>query len=140
MTKEQYFKMLETIFQEGLNLMKLKNADYAGKEDPFKNFRLCEQLGVPLEQGVLVRMSDKLARAGNLLKNEASVSSESIHDTLIDLMNYSAILMVWMDNKEFQDIPPLKTPFIAGYSQGGGGSGGGVMNILIPRNKKSKKS
>jgi len=100
MTKEQYFKMLETIFQEGLNLMKLKNADYAGKEDPFKNFRLCEQLGVPLEQGVLVRMSDKLARAGNLLKNEASVSSESIHDTLIDLMNYSAILMVWMNKQK----------------------------------------
>lgn len=108
MDKTQYFEALEKTFRNGLNLMKLKNADYAGQRDPFKNFRLCEQLGVSLEQGILVRMSDKLARVANLLKNEASVSDESVRDTLIDLMNYSAILLVW---KESQDMPPLKTPF-----------------------------
>lgn len=129
MTKQEYFDHLSKVFQTGLNLMKLKNADYAGDEDPFKNFHLCEQLGIPLEQGIMVRMSDKLARASNLLKNEAKVSTESIQDTLVDLMNYSAILMVWLEDKSLykEKIQKLKShlrPTMLSSHDSKGGAGG----------------
>jgi len=104
MNKERYFKQLETNFNQALDLMKRKNQDYAGAVDPFKNFRLCESLGITLEEGLLVRMSDKLARIGNLLKNEAKVSDESICDTVGDLMNYSAILLVWLQERSNRDL------------------------------------
>lgn len=118
MNKEQYFQKLRDKFEHGLELMKRKNHDYAGEEDPFKNFRAAEMLGMSVEQGILVRMSDKLSRAANLLKMKDSehadakgslVTEESIEDTLVDLMNYSNILMVYlMTKKEILD-PTVKT-------------------------------
>lgn len=87
---------LEKTFQECLDISKKKNADYASSTDPFKNFRACEILGVPLTKGIIVRMSDKMTRIANLLERKAEVSDESIEDTLHDLINYAAILNVYI--------------------------------------------
>lgn len=129
----EFFNKLRINFEQGLELMKRKNHDYAGEVDPFKNFRAAEALGVSVEQGILVRMSDKMARAANLLKikqeqdldgyrdidgKPLGVTEESVKDTLIDLMNYSNILMVyleyqrkgWMADK-INDDGSSKVPF-----------------------------
>jgi len=104
MNQEQYFQKLRDKFEHALELMKRKNHDYAGEDDPFKNFRAAEMLGLTVEEGILVRMSDKLARVSNLIRThendnrkgqDISVSEESIEDTLIDLMNYANILAVY---------------------------------------------
>ncbi len=40
----------------------------------------------------MTRISDKVSRAANLIWNSQLVKDESIEDTLIDLLNYAAIL------------------------------------------------
>ncbi|AIY89919.1 nucleotide modification associated domain-containing protein [Geoglobus acetivorans] len=88
---------LGQIFTECLEIARKKNRDYAGNRSPFHNFELCERLGIcSLEEGILVRMTDKMSRIANLLKKEADVRDESIEDTLKDLINYSAILIAYL--------------------------------------------
>jgi len=45
-------------------------------------------------------MVDKISRAGNLIKKQAEVKDESIHDTLRDLANYALILDQYIISKE----------------------------------------
>lgn len=92
-----------------------KNADYAGgATDPFKNFRLVGVLGVcSTEQGIVVRMADKLARISTLLDKEPSVVGESIMDTLLDLANYALILRAWLKEsrpKKGVDVTGIVNP------------------------------
>ena len=75
-----------------IEITRAKNHDYAGDEDPLRNFRMCEQFGVSMEKGILIRLTDKLSRIARLLDNPAYVKDESIEDTLIDTVNYSMIL------------------------------------------------
>ena len=81
---------------KAFNLLQSKNADYASDNDPFKNFRLVEILGVDLKTGIFVRLCDKLSRVHNLLNNEAQVKDESIQDTCLDAINYCAILLTYI--------------------------------------------
>lgn len=46
-------------------------------------------------QGLLVRMHDKVARLENLLNNDGSPENESIHDTVLDIIGYAAIGIMW---------------------------------------------
>ncbi len=93
MNQEQFLKLISEIYDEGLATIKLKNADYATDDDPFKNFRSAETIGVDVEKAILVRVLDKLSRIGNLLNKEPSVVEESVEDTLLDAINYLAILL-----------------------------------------------
>jgi len=90
---------IDSIFKSCIQILEAKNSDYAGDRSPFFNFEMCEKLGVcRTEQGIIVRMTDKLARAINLLGDdrEAAVRNETIEDTLKDLINYTAILLVYL--------------------------------------------
>lgn len=78
----------------------MKNSDYSAPEDPFLNFRAGESYGITAEMGIIVRMSDKLMRASNLLTREAKVVDESILDTLSDLANYAMILRMLIESKK----------------------------------------
>ena len=91
-------------FKETLDKMNeihiAKNHDYAmaNDGDPFKNFRLCEQLGIcSVEKGILVRMCDKISRISNLLEKEGKVKDEKLEDTLLDMANYAVILKCWIE-------------------------------------------
>lgn len=44
-----------------------------------------------MSKGIMVRLCDKVVRIGNLL-DKKEVSSESIFDSIEDLINYAAIL------------------------------------------------
>lgn len=92
MTKELFLKGLEETFSTCLAIAKAKNEDYANDDDPFKNFKLSTQIGVLPERAILVRISDKLSRISNLLDREASVKEERLEDTIMDMINYLAIL------------------------------------------------
>ena len=97
MTQEQFFKDLENTFSECLQTARRKNADYSKEGDPFANFKNVEVLGIcSVETGILTRMTDKIARISNLTKQEAQVKDESIKDTLMDLINYAAILKAYL--------------------------------------------
>jgi hypothetical protein len=86
---------------EMFDILKRKNSDYAGESDSYRNFKFCETLGIcSVEEGIMVRISDKMTRICNLLKQDAKVKDETIKDTLLDMANYSMILASYIEDKK----------------------------------------
>lgn len=100
MTQKQFLKALEEGYKKNVEISRRKNTDYAGNGDAFKNFRASEAFGVSVPMAIMVRMSDKMARVGNLLKQKGEVKDERIEDTLSDLANYAMILKVFLENEK----------------------------------------
>jgi hypothetical protein len=96
MTRQEFLGFLEENSRRGLELIKLKNQDYAGDTDPFRNFRFSELIGLPVDQAIMMRMTDKMARISNLLRRDAACVDEKVTDTLLDLQNYANILLVFL--------------------------------------------
>ena len=71
------------------NLLIKKHHDYGPKNIAFSP-------GGPLN-GLRVRIWDKVARINNLLDSGVKPSNESLRDSFIDLLNYSAIAMMVLD-------------------------------------------
>jgi hypothetical protein len=86
----------ETILQRMAAVHKAKNADYGS------SYNLApELLGIPAHIGLLVRMSDKLARACRLSQGQAAqVEDEALTDTLLDLANYAVLAILTLQEKE----------------------------------------
>lgn len=101
MKQEEFLDKLKTNQDSDYAILFKKNSDYATTKDPFSNFVLVKELGIcSVEQGILVRMCDKMSRISNLIHREALVKDERIQDTLSDLRNYANILQVYIDNKK----------------------------------------
>ena len=78
------------------NLLLRKHKDYGPKN-------IAHSPGGPLN-GLRVRMWDKVARINNLLDSKVSPSNESLRDSFIDLLNYSAIAIMVLD-KKWPELP-----------------------------------
>jgi hypothetical protein len=78
------------------NLLIRKHHDYGPKN-------IAHSPGGPLN-GLRVRMWDKVARINNLLDSKVSPSNESLRDSFIDLLNYSAIAIMVLD-KKWPELP-----------------------------------
>lgn len=93
---EDYIKYIKDFHDRASSIVEAKCKDYAGTEEPLRNFEDAANIaGVTPEQGLLVRMADKIARVRNLTKNNSlsgAVEDEKLEDTLMDLSNYAAIL------------------------------------------------
>lgn len=105
MNREEYLAFHEAACQDLIEITKRKNNDYCGKEgaqDPFANFRKCEQMGIcSVEVGFLTRMTDKFARITSLVSGvDQKVKDEAIEDTLKDLANYSILLAGYLKSKQ----------------------------------------
>lgn len=101
MNKQEFLQKIEENTIKDLEVLKAKNADYSGEEDPFLNFKGVEQWGIcSAEEGIMVRLSDKMQRINNLLKREAMVTDEKMEDTLSDARNYLNILQVLLYSKK----------------------------------------
>lgn len=96
MNRERFHEHVGDTFNQCLEISKAKNADYAASEDPFANFRQVENLGLcSVQQGIMVRLSDKITRICNLLDRPAAVADEAVEDTIRDAINYLAILAAY---------------------------------------------
>lgn len=95
MTREEYLAEFKNTTDRMLAITTKKNNDYGGSTDPFKNFRDFEELGF------LVRMSDKFARLKTAIVEKRKFEvDESIEDTILDLANYSILLLCYMKAKK----------------------------------------
>ena len=56
------------------------------------------------EKGLILRLHDKIARLENLLEKQYDASNESIEDTYLDIIGYSVIGMMWMNNDFFKPL------------------------------------
>lgn len=101
MNHDELLAHSKAVFDECITTMEKKNKDYAHDGDAFANFRFAEMVNVPVGKAILVRMSDKLARISNCInKGEVAVKTESVRDTLMDLINYTAILAAYLSTNE----------------------------------------
>lgn len=80
---ETYSQALEVLFR--------KHNDYGPKN-------ISQSPGGPLN-GLRVRMWDKMARINNLIDSGVEPENESLRDSFLDLMNYSAIAMLVLDGE-----------------------------------------
>ena len=100
MTPDQMLDDMRLRFLRCIATAQRKNRDYAGDTDPFANFRLAGTIGVDPRRGILVRITDKLARISQLLDRPPAVADESIQDTIDDAINYLAILGAFVESEE----------------------------------------
>lgn len=99
--KNPLHQHMAATFEECLAISKAKNAGYACDADPLANFKTATSLGVSVSTGIAVRMADKWSRLCRLMKTGKNpLPSESITDTLQDLINYAAILLYALDQEE----------------------------------------
>lgn len=93
---DEFIQDVWRILDTAGNLLISKHHDYGPK-----NIALSP--GGPLN-GLRVRMWDKVARINNLVDSEVSPSNESLRDSFLDLLNYSAIAMMVLD-KTWPELP-----------------------------------
>jgi len=100
---DKYFQFAEQTMAKMLEISKQKNKDYTGgNSDPFANFTKVESMGIcSTEQGFLTRMTDKLCRITSFVQQGSlEVKDESVEDTLIDLANYSILMLGYLNSKK----------------------------------------
>ena len=110
MTEQEKFVVAAAgVFKECLELLNQRSKKYTGAGDPFRNFDDAADLaGVGTEQGILVRLGDKIGRIKNgfQARREAQgdlfqeFKDESLRDSIADAIDYLAILRIWLDSGE----------------------------------------
>lgn len=82
-----------------------KNHDYAGDENPLRNFYKCMAMGLTPFQGIMVRLSDKWSRLESFMKQGIlEVIEESVEDTLLDNAVYSLLAIILL-REEHESAP-----------------------------------
>ncbi len=72
-----------------------KNSDYNPTEDPLANFKMCAAFGIEPWKGILVRITDKIARLQSFArKGKYQVQDEKVEDTLKDLATYAILCLI----------------------------------------------
>lgn len=89
MTPEDKIEKMRMIFNRALMLASAKGHDYSGSTDGMGNFRTFGW------KGIVVRLDDKMQRLIQFCKQgELKVKTESVEDTLTDLINYAALTLI----------------------------------------------
>lgn len=116
MTRSELLAFFNEKTSAARDLMSRKNQDYAEVDEVFGNLNVCELLNiVPAEQGILIRMTDKLRRLISLTKRDAAVKDESFEDTCLDLINYTILLMARRSQRGFavrEAAQPTQRPIV----------------------------
>jgi len=99
------------LLQEMADLHSRKNHDYSGNENPLKNLRECEEIGVPAWKGILVRLIDKWGRLKTYARTGTfEVKDESVKDTLMDNAVYSLLCIIILEETKKKEQPIPSTP------------------------------
>ncbi len=86
---------VDKVYFDAMSVLLKKHNDYGPKN-------IAQSPGGPLN-GLRVRMWDKLARINNLIESGVTPENESLRDSFLDLMNYSAIAMLVLDGNWPED-------------------------------------
>jgi hypothetical protein len=82
-------KMAKPYYDSALAVLKSKQSDYGPK-----NIALAPGGAI---NGLRVRMHDKMSRINHLVDSGAVPENESLRDSFLDMMNYSAIALMVLD-------------------------------------------
>lgn len=100
MNTKEFTSDIAITFTKCQDIIAKKNHDYSGTVDPFGSFRNAAIAGVSVKQSLVLAVVQKISRLGNLLQRPAKVVTESMEDTIIDAINYLAILLAYIHSKE----------------------------------------
>lgn len=110
MNAQEYFEFHKEMCDKARSISQAKNNDYSAPaergNDPFAvfaNFMQAERLNIcTVEQGFMVRISDKLSRLSNLLRpgHKQMVMDEKVEDTMLDTINYLLLLAGYIRTKQ----------------------------------------
>lgn len=87
----EFIDTVRNLLDEAGDLLLRKQMDYGPTN-------ISRAPGGPIN-GLRVRMHDKIARINNLLDKGVDPQNESLRDSFIDLLNYSAIAIMVLENK-----------------------------------------
>ena len=93
---DKFVEDMWRVFDTAGTLLLRKHRDYGP-------LNVARSPGGPLN-GLRVRMWDKIARINNLLDSGVKPSNESLRDSFVDLLNYSAIAIMVLD-KNWPELP-----------------------------------
>ena len=93
---EEFIEAMWRVYDSAGGLLLRKHKDYGP-------LNVAHSPGGALN-GLRVRIWDKVARINNLLGNNVHPSNESLRDSFVDLMNYSAIAILVLD-KKWPELP-----------------------------------
>lgn len=88
---QEFVDTVRGLLDEAGNLLLKKQMDYGPTN-------ISKAPGGALN-GLRVRMHDKIARINNLIDKNFEPQNESLRDSFIDLLNYSAIAIMVLENK-----------------------------------------
>jgi hypothetical protein len=96
-------KKQEYVFDRTVDKMKAimlsKGNDYAN-EDRLSNFKLAGAIcGLTPKQNCLSLIATKVARLGVLLSEKSKPNNESIEDSLVDMANYTLLLIMILEDE-----------------------------------------
>jgi hypothetical protein len=86
---DEFIASMWAVMDAAGNLLISKHHDYGP-------LNIARSPGGPIN-GLRVRMWDKIARINNLVDSNVKPSNESLRDSFMDLLNYSAIAMMVLD-------------------------------------------
>lgn len=102
LVKNQLIESILQSHERQLQIIAQKNHDYSPGADNYSNFRSVNYImpWISVEEGILIRMLDKLQRAANLVHfQETYVTDEKLEDTLDDIANYSNLILAFRANE-----------------------------------------
>ncbi len=87
-----------SVLNEAADVMRRKAKDYTREDtDAFDNFReVARATGLTVDDVIRVHIANKQARLNNLFSRGGRAQFEPIEDTLLDLVNYAALLSAWL--------------------------------------------
>jgi hypothetical protein len=122
MTRDEYIEHHRRLCDDARSLSIAKNHDYTGNADnPFANFERVEALGIcGTATGFLVRITDKVSRLATFARHgRLEVASESVRDTVVDAINYLALLSAWIESRKEIEPPRCEVRWMSGCSDQG---------------------
>lgn len=104
MTLQEQKQMLEIFTEKMRETVLKKGDDYAGQADRLQNFKLAGNIaGDDATKNCLHAISTKVARLSQLLNSGSEPKNESVEDTLLDLANYSFLMVCIRSESEVED-------------------------------------
>jgi hypothetical protein len=108
-TRDDLLAVIRELADKAVPKVAQRNAAYAGSGDVFGNLNLVETLSngrLSTELGITLRMGDKVSRLYSLCSDPTiDPTDEPLEDTLIDLLGYSALLLL---RHRTRTSPPTK--------------------------------
>lgn len=93
MPRERLLALHKELCSKALALMEWKNTDYTAGGGVFDNFNNAAVFGVSREQGLLIRVMDKLMRVKSFIRNGTlALKNEAVEDSILDVINYMVLL------------------------------------------------